>query len=207
MAVGDAFRRAYTPQQLEMLGEATEVVGDFFGSQADCADAAAWLAATAKRFGVGLKPRPVSVIAKYWPTGATTVMGPAAIGLVPESERHRLKFATPGNENNGHLILTSSNPPLLLDPNLRQLATVGIPAPSVIMRIGSEDPANGGWHFEADGVDVDYLLDEENTILLERFDEAVIGYGPQADQLAAMLARGMTADDIRPLLGKPIARK
>jgi len=42
--------------------------------------------------------------------------------------------------------LTSEDPQMLYDPNLRQTGAYGIQAPSVIMNIDSTQPSSGEWN-------------------------------------------------------------
>lgn len=180
-----------------MLNEAVTAVGDIFGTEANCADAAALLVATARELGYELRPRPVAVFALKPSTGEFAFMGPKATALIPEHRKGAVEDMRPDGKDNGHLVLTSEDPLLLLDPNLRQLGAYGIEAPSVALRIKSTDPDSGDWQMKLADLDLVYILDESHTVLLERFNEVGEAAATDGKALAGLIRRGMSAAQIR----------
>lgn len=181
---------------IEMLGDAVMAVGDVFGTTANCADAAALLAAAARELGYDLKPRPVAVFAHKPSTDDFAFMGPKATALIPENRKHAIEDLRPDGKDNGHLVLTSEDPLLLLDPNLRQLGAFGIEAPSVALRIKSTHPDSGEWEMKLPDLNLVYILDESHTVLLERYNEVADAAAVDGKALANMIRRGMSAAQI-----------
>jgi hypothetical protein len=181
-----------------MLLMACDLVGDAFGTRADCAAAAAMLHLTAENLGFELTPRPVSLYARQLSTGTEAVMGPRATALVPESERDRLEDMRPmGVEGNpGHMVLTSEEPRMLFDPNLRQLGGYGIPAPSLAIRIKSTHPEDGGWTADLPDLKLAYLVDDDNDVLRPRYDGGLTSFAAEARRLAQLIRQGKTAAQI-----------
>lgn len=182
---------------IEMLYEAVKAIGDAFGSAPDCAAAAALLKLTADRLGYDLTPRAVALVATQPSTGDVAFMGPRASTQFPEDQRHLIEDHRPDSKDTGHMVLTSEDPMMLFDPNLRQLGGFGIPAPSVAIRIKSVAPEEGVWTAHLQDLDLVYLLDESNTALRGAYERALVGHVPDADNLAKMLRKGITSDQIR----------
>jgi hypothetical protein len=84
-----------------------------------------------------------------------------------------------------------------MDPSLRQLRNGGLNAPSVLAEIDSTHPDSGAWHVQIGDLEVRYLLDDDNRVLLEGFDEAVDFYRDTAHKLGKGLRDGATARWIR----------
>ena len=186
-----------------LLGIATEAVGDAFGQEADCAAAAGLLARVGELLGVTLTPRPVSLLAKDSGTGDVAFMGPRATAMIPEEARAKAEDLRPDGKDNGHLVLTLADPPLMFDPNLRQLGAWGMDAPSLAMRIGSVNPESREWGTRVGTLSLLYLLDEENDVLLERFEDVKSKSMQNAEALVSMLRMGYDADDIRQQMKRP----
>lgn len=184
---------------LPVLGEAVIAVGDVFGTTPSCAKAAALLYETARLLGYQLVVRPVSVLAHHVPTDTWVFMGPRASEKIPDQARARIENRLPDGKDNGHLILTCDDPLLLFDPNIRQLGSYGLDTPSLIIRISSTHPDEGAWNAEHDGLQLQYILDEDNRTLVKRFDELVKGFASDAEILARMLRAGATAETMRSL--------
>lgn len=179
---------------LSILHEAVVAVGDVFGSNAKCVEAAALLQETGRFLGYQLRVRPVSVIAHHTPTDSWAFMGPRATRQLPSEVRESLEDHLPGGKDNGHVILTSEEPSLLLDPNLRQLGAHGHDAPSLILRINSTNPDSGEWHATPGSWQINYILDEDNRVLVDQFDQVVRNLSSEAEYLAQMLRAGATAE-------------
>lgn len=193
-----AAAKAAEPPPLAWLNTANEAVGDAFGTEADCAVACAILKMTADILGFSLTPRPVSLWARKPSTNDIAVMGPKATALVPESERHRIEDHWFEGRDTGHMVLTSEQPSMLLDPNLRQLATLGIHAPSISLNIKSTNPDGGVWRANPPGFDLElvYMLDG-NDALWDRYESALETHRPHAVALAELVRAGQTAEQIR----------
>jgi hypothetical protein len=184
------------PPAVEQLGEATQIVGQFFGTTANCADAAGLLIEIGSRLGFKLRARPVSVQGMDAATGRRFVMGPKATkGLTPE-ERRELINLWPDGKNNGHMVLTSENPGLLLDPNMGQVAQYGIDAPIIVLRIQSTEPESGQWDARHAGLSLIYIVDDENLALMPRFEAARLESRALAASIAKDLRRKIPASRI-----------
>lgn len=182
---------------ITLLGIATEAVGDAFGQQADCAAAAGLLARVGEMLGVTLNPRAVSLLATDSSTGDVAFMGPKATARVPAQAHARAEDFRPEGKDNGHLVLTLAEPPLMFDPNLRQLGAWGMDAPSLAVRIGSEYPESAEWGVRVGPLSILYILDEQNEALMERFEDVRSKAKGNAEALVRMLRMGYDAADIR----------
>jgi hypothetical protein len=151
---------------------------------------------TAEQIGYELTPRPVSLIARQQSTENWALMGPKAYDAVPEAERHRIEDFRPDGRNTGHMVLTSEDPLLLLDPNLRQLGGYGMKAPSAAIRIKSINPEDGTWGLDLGDLQISYILDG-NDALWSRYEESLRGHAQNASDLARMLRRGWPYAKIR----------
>lgn len=189
------FRQPVLPRApLGALEEAVVAVGDVFGTTPRCVEAAALLQETARLLGYPLRVRPVSVIAHHVPTDTWAIMGPRATGRLSNEARAMTEDRLPDGKDNGHVILTSEEPCLLLDPNLRQLGASGWDAPSLILRINNTNPENGEWQAAPGDWHLTYILDEGNPVLVEKFDQVVRNLSSDAEYLARMLRAGATAE-------------
>lgn len=175
---------------------ANEVVGRLFGIRPDCAGAAGVLAAVGEALGHRLHPQPVSVMGREVSIGHSFVMGPKARERFTAAQLERLEDLLPGGQDTGHLVLISEDPRLLLDPNLRQLGTYGIEVPSVVIRLRSARPDSGEWQFESGNLQLIYILDDENGLLLPRFNEIRDKSRPLATFVAQGIRSGASAEVI-----------
>lgn len=182
---------------LGVLLEAVVAVGDVFGTNARCVEAAALLQETARLLGYQLRVRPVSLFARHVRTETWAVMGPRATGQLSHEARANAENYRPGGKDTGHLVLTSEEPCLLFDPNLRQLGASGYDAPSLILRINSTNPDTGRWLADAGSWQLEYILDEDNRVLIDWLDEIVRRLSSDAEYLAGMLRSGATAQMMR----------
>lgn len=153
------------------LSAAVIVVGELFGIEPDCASAAGLLAEVGAHLGYDLRPRPVSVLIHDQPTGSILAMGPKATEKLPVAQRQSMENHRLNGKDTGHLVLTSDEPSMVLDPNMRQLGTYGVDAPSIIIRVKSTQPESGEWQFSSNGLSLLYFLDEENHALLPLFEQ------------------------------------
>jgi len=171
---------------LNLLLRAVEEVGAYFGTTPNCAAAAALLMETGRLLGYTLTPRPVSVLINYTPTDTWIAMGPLALAKMPRGVRENMEDFRPGGRDTGHLVLTNEDPQLLLDPNLRQLGSYGVPAPSIAMRISNPNDSTN-WAVDRDGLRIAYMLDESNRSLMKNFAELVRAAAPRARELVRAL--------------------
>lgn len=159
------------PAAEQELSAAVIVVGELFGIEPDCASAAALLTEVGAHLGYDLRPRPVSVLVHDQPTSSILAMGPKATAKLPPAQQKSMENHRPNGKDTGHLVLTSDGPSLVLDPNMRQLGTYGVDAPSIIIRVKSTQPESGEWQFSRNGLSLLYFLDEENHALLPMFEQ------------------------------------
>jgi hypothetical protein len=190
---------------LDILQQAVEAVGDKFGIENRCADAAAILITVGKHLGYTLEPRPVSLIAEqpsqtHPPMKNMVFIGPAAVAKMSANDRKRAnKDQLEGDDSLGHVVLTCDDPPLLLDANLRQLEAMGFYAPSLQANIHTSHPESGHWYLPIGELDLKlfYILDDGASGLMENFDAAVTAASAEARDLASALRAGYTAKQIR----------
>lgn len=174
--------------QLDLLQIATQIVGEFFGNSANCADAAALLMETALRLDYQLQLQPVSVRGWHKSTGQQFVMGPRATSTLTEEERRSLTDLRGEGKDNGHLVLTLDEPALVLDPNIRQLGRYGIAVPSIMLRVETTRPSTGRWDVQFGDLLLRYFVDD-NKALLPRYEAA----RAESSEAAALVARRLRA--------------
>ena len=179
-----------------MLIEAAKAVGERFGIQPQCVEAACMLQHAGRLLGYELTVRPVSVLAIDKATNSTAFMGPKASAMMSERDRELATDYRPHSRDAGHVVLTCEDPQLLLDPNMRQLASYGIDAPGVVLKIKSLHPDSGQWHFQQNGLDIYYLVDDDNRALLGNYDAISKSWQREAADVVRLLRGGSTADDI-----------
>lgn len=179
--------------RVDELRAAAIVVGDLFGITPDCASAAGFLYEIAAELGQELCPRPVSVVGSDQRTGTQIVMGPRATALLGPDEAARLDDQRPNGKDTGHLVMTSDEHSLMLDPNMRQLGTYGIYAPSVIIEVNTE-PDNHEWGFRAGGLTLRYLLDDDNEKLLPAYEKARVRFREEARRIVIDMRAGISID-------------
>jgi hypothetical protein len=181
---------------IKRLHDAVMAIGDAYGTDADCASAAALLREAARLMGYELRARPVSVVIRDKKTGDIAVMGPKARARFSPEDLARSEDRRPDGEDNGHLILTSEDPQMLYDPNLRQTGAYGIHAPSVIMNIDSTQPPSGEWNANLPEQYVLYILDEGNRVLIDAMKRAAPNLAEAAQALVGNLRDGMSVDEL-----------
>lgn len=152
------------------LIRAAQVVTLLFGDTPDCAGAAALLAAIGDELGSPLRARPVSVIGTDAETNDTFFMGPKARARFSDEALAAIEDHRKNGRDTGHIVVTSDDALLLLDPNLTQVRSYGMNAPGVAMRIRSTDPESGEWDVVFGSLHLHYMLDEDNRSLIPRFE-------------------------------------
>ncbi|MDY7529224.1 MULTISPECIES: hypothetical protein [unclassified Cryobacterium] len=154
------------------LSAAVVVVGELFGIEADCASAAGLLVEIGAQLGHVLRPRPVSVIIREKTTNTLLTMGPRASEKFSAEQLSRMENHRPGGRDTGHIVVTSDDHRLMLDPNMRQLGSHGINAPSIVIRVRSTEPESGEWEFSSETLDLIYIVDDGNEALLPPYENA-----------------------------------
>jgi hypothetical protein len=156
----------------------------------------------AAELGLDLEPRAVSLVATQLSTGDKAIMGPKALAMVPDGQRHLMERVSAWDVENGHMVLTSEDPRTFFDPNLRQLNGYGIPASNIAMNIQSTNPLDGGWTANLPDLQVVYLVDDDNTRLRSAYEEGLAEHQANAKAIARMLQDGLSVDQINARLGR-----
>jgi hypothetical protein len=173
------------------LSAAVVIVGEVFGIEADCASAAGLLVEIGAQLGHVLRPRPVSVIIREKTTNALLTMGPKASEKLSAEQLSQMENRRPGGRDTGHIVVTSDPYRLMLDPNMRQLGSYGINAPSIVLRVRSTEPESGTWEFTSETLDLLYLVDDGNGALLPRYEDARREGAGYAQAIAAGIRAGV----------------
>jgi len=182
---------------LSQLMEAVIAIGDRFGTAPRCTEAACLLEHAGRKLGYKLTLRPVSVLAVDTSTNSIAFMGQKVTAMLSPEDRARAIDHRPGGAGDtGHVVVTCEDPSMLFDPNLRQLGSYGIDAPSVALRISSTHPEDGQWTFSHKDLRVYYLLDDDNLGLLANYDTISKAWEAEAADLVRLIRAGATADDI-----------
>lgn len=184
-------------EPLERLQGAVVAIGDAFGTDADCASAAALLRESARLMGYDLQPRPVSAFVHDKGTGNIAVMGRRALDRLSPEAAARLEEQKTADFDSGHLVLTSDDPSVLYDANLRQVASVGIEAPSIMLNIKSTSPESGEWVANFGDLTVLYILDEDNRILIDAMERIAPSLQENARALVENLRDGVSVEKLR----------
>lgn len=183
--------------QVQLL-ECLVAIGDRFGTQARCVEAAWLLKYAGDLLGYDLTMRAVSVVARDTVSGDVALMGSKAEDLVPEAANDKIIDLRPADQGTtGHVVLTCEDPLLLLDPNLRQLGAHGIAAPSVVVKIRSAHPESGTWEFAHDNLQLLYMVDDTDRRLLDGYDDMRDAWAREAADLVRLIRGGKTAQDLR----------
>lgn len=169
---------------------------NFFGDTPDCAGAAALMVAIGDELEVPLRARPVSVVVRNTDTDDMFFMGPKARAGLSADQLARTEDLRLGDTDTGHMVVTSDDALLLLDPNLTQSRSYGIDAPAVMMRVQSTDPDSGEWFFRHGPFIVHYMLDEENRSLIPRFERHREEARRLAKFIANRLRKGASPEEI-----------
>jgi len=180
---------------LVMLTRAVKVVGALFGTEPECAHAAALLKMIGDHLGYDLTPRAVSLVATETSTGSKAFLGPRADELIDETDRHKLEVHLPEEGDTGHMVLTSEDPMMLFDPNLPQLIRLGIFAEPLLFPIASTDPPELEWRVSRGSLSLLYLPDG-NQALVSTYQEALVDFAARAAQIAGFLRKGALPEDI-----------
>lgn len=184
---------------IEVLHEAFKTVGDYFGTDTKCAEAAAMLCGVGKYLGYQLVPRPVSIGVNDHISDRSVVMGEKMRRfLTDEQVESAARAARLGDEAGGHIIVTLDEPALLMDPNLRQVNPLGINVPNIFREIETthrgdtpdDDPEDGRWEVSTSDFSVTYELDSSAMHLLDNFDEYMSIEDPAFKYIAKELRAG-----------------
>lgn len=178
----------------EELAIATEVVGLVLGTQPNCAAAAALMTEIGANLGYELLPCPVSVVAIEKASKTLLTMGPKANARFSDEARAKMEDLRPEGRDTGHIVVTSAEHLRLLDPNMRQLESYGVSAPSVMMRVNSVDPESGEWPFQWNGLQLWYILDEENRALIPTYEAARQELAARAKIIASDIRAGRSLE-------------
>lgn len=182
---------------LEVLHQAFNFVGDHFGTQTKCVEAAAMSYGVAKHLGYDLEVRPVSVGVDDYVSGRFACLGKKFQGsLSADQLKNTQKGDIPDEENYGHVVLTLDDPAYLMDPNLRQLNPGGVHVPNVFSKVDTAQPESDapGWEVSTNKFRVRYLLDEGARPLLENFHEFVAIEDADYRFIAKALRNGKTVE-------------
>jgi len=190
-----ARRSSKEPAPISQLHEVVVIIGDAFGADPACVEAAVLLESAGRLLGYDLTVRPVSFLAEDERTNRLAIFGEKAAKLLPPEALAQAHDTRPlGQEETGHVIVTCEDPAWLFDPNLRQLGAFGIKAPSAAMPINSVSD-DGGWTFRHDGLTVRYLLDESSRGLLKNHREVSRMFEQDAIDVVRHVRAGGTAND------------
>jgi hypothetical protein len=143
-----------------------------------------------------LSPRHVSVIIREKATNALLTMGPRATERFSAEQLARMENHRPDGRDTGHIVVTSNAYSLMLDPNMRQLGSYGIDAPSVVARVSTTEPESGEWTFSSNTLHLAYIVDDENQGLLPRYADARRGGANYARMIAAGIRSGVDPIEI-----------
>lgn len=173
------------------LLRAALTVSYIFGDEPDCAGAAALLAGIGSEFGLPLRARAVSVIAINTATGDIFFMGRKARQRFTADQLASFTDFRRGGKDTGHMVVTSDDALLLLDPNLTQARSYGIDAPAIALRVNSTDPTSGEWNVILGDFQALYILDEENDLLAPRFEAMTVEMNGLAKHIGGRLRDGL----------------
>ncbi|THG32892.1 hypothetical protein [Naasia lichenicola] len=191
------------------LQQATAMVGDLFGRQAECVEAAALLTATADELGLVVRPRAVSIAAYVHATGRMVATGERARAFLTDLAGSSGRPMTtndiaPDNpamdgsefQRAGHMVVSVGDPALVLDPTFRQFAFAGLPPVSLVASVADDAPATGYWHLDLAGFSVTYFIEDGNSGWQEVFARILPEWRPLARELAEHLRLGRSAERV-----------
>lgn len=118
--------------------------------------------------------------------------------FLPNLTAEEVEAAYAGNkldsENLGHMIVTLDQPPLLMDPNLRQVASRGLMVPNTFTLVEAThvdgDYDNLGWEIGHEDYEVKYVVDSNASALLEDFEEFMALHDADYKEIARRLKSG-----------------
>lgn len=180
---------------LDVLQQAFSLVGERFGSDAKCVEAAAMLRGISKHLGYDLQVRPVSVGINDEVSGKSVCMGPKILASLTPEQRDAVHTDFLEDETSlGHVVLTNDSPALLMDPNLRQVNRMGVDVANLFVTIEDANPESGQWEVSGKGVAITYLLDPDASSLLENFEEYSAIEEADYRLIASALRRGQSVE-------------
>lgn len=190
-----------------LLEEATIIVGDIFGTQPECIEAAALMVGIARALGSTVTPRAVSTVAFSPISGSVVATGSRAAAWVEEQYRLRGENASWRHSAGspeldaheflraGHMVVTLDEPAMVFDPTFRQFSRNGLPMTSIAANIPSTHPDDCKWQLKVAtlGLFVTYFIEDENRGWQDTFDTRVEGWDFTARQIATGLRAGYGA--------------
>ena len=123
-------------------------------------------------------------------------MGPKATAQATPDQIAAMEDLKPEGRDTGHIVVTSADQKVLLDPNILQLHSHGVAAPHEIRQIGDESPASGKWEYEWGEGQIVYYVDDDNETLLPRYEKARRHRRPQAKRIASDIRAGRSLAEI-----------
>lgn len=179
-------------RRLEDIALAVAYAND---NRAQCFWGVALLEVTARHFGYALTPRAVSMVAQLTARPETFVVtgGIAQDYVVANGGSSQVEGylgAPPdGSEfqRAGHLIATLEQPAILIDPTFGQFTTAGLPD---LVPVEAYDPTAEHWWLEAEGVNILYIVADDNQDWQDSYRAVRNGILDTADDLAAYLDAG-----------------
>jgi len=172
------------------------VVTLLFSDTPDCAGAAALLVAIGEELGAPVRARPVSVIGMDTKSKDSFFMGPKARAMRSEDELATSEDYPGNGKDTGHLVVTSDEALLLLDPNLTQVRSYGMNAPGVAIRIRSTEPEPGECDVVFGSLHLHYMLDEGNRSLMPRFERERRASQARANAVSRGIRAGLSPAEI-----------
>lgn len=180
--------RGVNDHGLAQLRRLTELVGVYFGADAECIRGVALLVRAAGLAGYELTPTPV----------ALAVQGPH--GSVALGVRAADAFGAPapaavnGWQTAGHLIATLAKPAYLLDPTLSQVSEPsGLTAAVLVEPVETLTPHGASFDFTRGAAGVRYYLEPSDTTWRLSYDEQYNQCAPVAQDLLEVLRAGPNA--------------
>ena len=184
------------------LALSARLVGDLFGSESQCLQAAALMIVTARELGYEVEPRLVSAagVARHdgqvtgFVSGSVAAAAAAEIGLPAPEVEENAHFA---QDWAGHVVVILRDPPLLLDPNFRQFSRAGFPEVSIAMKVNDVVPTAGFWQATLDrDCVVRYFPDDRNAATHLATIHSLAGrYLALSQALARMVRSGVEPED------------
>jgi hypothetical protein len=188
-----------TDRQVKQLMELTNMIGTLWGDRSECVEASALFVCTAKRLGIPVEIRAVSILAIDTETGRVAATGTAG-GAVAENLGVTVIGATDGVAEDsfaraGHMIVTSEQLSMFFDPTFRQFTKDGLPDMIVAGRVAETHPSDGRLNVDLDygRVAVAYFFDDANTGWQDGVDAVLPEWASVADRLASHLRSGGSA--------------
>lgn len=182
-----------------MLQELTLMIGNLFGGEPKCVEAAALFTATAARLGHHVEPRAVGVIVLHFPSSTSVIVGPTAVAEA-EALGLSVDFSSAPDfapwTSAGHVVATVPSLKTIFDPTFKQFSKGEIPSRCFGGQVPNMSPESGQWVFDlpADEMRVVYLIADDDTSWREVYDELVPVFAGTAASIADHLRNGGTSE-------------